>query len=224
MNSPRLVVAFLNLTLLAAAGEVSGHAVITKRLTKKPIAPAVYSLRGTAPTVASEGESENEFDRMVVMLEGSPAASAAPVTVVMDQHNARFEPELLVIPVGSSVQFPNSDPIFHNVFSLSKAESFDLGYYPRGKSRTVKFDHSGIVQVYCHLHASMYAAIVVTSSPWYGKPAADGSFSFSNVPAGHYRVMAWHKVAGLHQTEIDVPQSGMAEVTLHIPFDVEPRK
>ena len=133
---------------------------------------------------------------MVVWLEGGSAAPAAPATVVMNQRNARFEPELLVIPVGSSVQFPNADPIFHNVFSLSKAESFDLGYYPRGKSRTVKFDHSGIVQVYCHLHASMYAAIVVTSSPWFGKPAADGSFSFTNVPAGHYRVMAWHRALG----------------------------
>jgi len=224
MDLPRVVIAFLNLALLAAAGDVSGHAVITKRLTKKPVAPAVYSLRGAAPTVAPEGDADNEFDRMVVWLEGGSAAPAAPTTVVMNQLNARFEPELLVIPVGSSVQFPNSDPIFHNVFSLSKAESFDLGYYPRGKSRTVKFDHSGIVQVYCHLHASMYAAIVVTSSPWFGKPAADGSFSFTDVPAGHYRVMAWHKVAGLHQTEIDVPQSGVSEVTLHIPFDTEPRR
>jgi plastocyanin len=224
MNWPRLVIPFLTLSIWAVAGDVSGHAVITKRLTKKAIAPAVYSLRGTAPTVAPEGGVENEFDRMVVMLEGGAARPGAPLTAVMDQHNARFEPDMLVIPVGSSVQFPNSDPIFHNVFSLSKAESFDLGYYPRGKSRTIKFEHSGVVQVYCHLHASMYAAIVVTSSSWYGKPAADGSFSFANVPAGHYRVMAWHKVAGLHQTEIDVPQSGMTEVTLHIPFDAEPRK
>ncbi len=224
MNSPRLLVAFLNLSLLAVAGDVSGHAVITKRLTKKAISPTVYSLRGVAPAVAPDAAPENEFDRMVVMLEGGTTAPAAPVTAVLDQRNARFEPDMLVIPVGSSVQFPNSDPIFHNVFSLSRAESFDLGYYPKGKSKTVKFDHSGIVQVYCHLHASMYAAIVVTSSPWFGKPSADGSFTFKGVPPGHYRVMAWHKVAGLHQTEIDVPQSGTTDVTLHVPFDVEPRK
>jgi hypothetical protein len=109
------------------------------------------------------------------------------------------------------------------VFSLSKTQPFDLGFYPKGQSRTVKFNHPGIVQVYCHIHANMYAAIIVTSSPWYGKPSGDGSFSWNDVPAGHYRLSAWHKIAGLYKTEVDVPESGKVEVSIQVPVDVEPR-
>ncbi len=220
-----LITGLLSLAAPAMAGDVTGHAAITKRLTKKALSPTVYSLRGTAPPAApSETEPVNEFDQMVVLMEGTSIAPKAPVTVTIGQRNMRFDPDLIVVPVGSTVQFPNEDPIFHSVFSLSRAKPFDLGFYPRGQSRTVKFDRSGIVQVYCHIHAGMYAAIVVTSSPWYGKPSEDGSFAFDDVPAGRYKVMVWHKVAGLHQTEIDVPQSGKTEVTIHVPIDVEPRR
>jgi plastocyanin len=165
----------------------------------------------------------NEFERTVVMIEGGTLAPKPPVSLSIRQENARFNPDLLVVPVGSTVQFPNFDPIFHNVFSLSGARSFDLGYYPKGQSRSVKFDRSGIVQVYCHIHTNMYAAIVVTSSPWYAKPSLDGSFSFSGLPAGHYRVAAWHKIAGMRHAEVDVPANGLAEVTIRIPVEADSR-
>ena len=162
---------------------------------------------------------------MVIILEAGKDAGKLPprppVTEVLNQQGARFEPDLIVIPIGSTVQFPNSDPIFHNVFSLSKAQAFDLGYYPQGQSRTVKFNNPGVVQVYCHIHANMYAAIVVTASPWFEKPSADGSFSFSNVPPGRYRLTAWHKIAGLHKVDIEVPESGSAEVNIRVPVDTE---
>ena len=148
-------------------------------------------------------------------------APKTPVTEMLNQVRARFEPDLIVVPVGSTVEFPNSDPIFHNVFSLSKAQPFDLGYYPQGQSRTVKFNNPGVVQVYCHIHSNMYAAIVVTASPWFQKPASDGSFSFSNVPAGRYRLTAWHKIAGLHKVDVDVPEAGVADVTIRVPVDTE---
>ncbi len=219
-----LATGLLVLVLPAAAGDVTGHAVVTKRLTKKVLSPIVYSLRGTAtPTAGADNEAVNEFDRMVMILEGGHAASKPPVTAVIDQRAAHFDPDLIVVPVGSTVQFPNFDPIFHNVFSLSKAQPFDLGFYPKGQSRSVKFDHAGIIQVYCHIHANMYAAIVVTASPWFAKPSHDGSFSFSNVPAGHYRLTAWHKIAGLHAVAVDVPASGVADVTIRVPVDTETR-
>jgi plastocyanin len=220
----RLVASLIALALPATAGDVSGHAIITKRLTKKAPRPGIYNLRGAAPpSTPAETAPVDEFERMVVVLEGGPPAPNPALNLVIDQRGLHFEPDLVVVPVGSTVQFPNWDPIFHNVFSFSRAQTFDLGFYPRGQSRTVTFKREGIVQVYCHIHSNMYAAIIVTSSRWYGKPAPDGSFSFSNVPAGHYRVMAWHKIAGLHQKEIDVPQSGKTEVAIHIPLDVEPQ-
>lgn len=217
---PLAVIVFLALPLLA--GEVVGHAVITKRLTKKALAPIVYNLRGTALPAAPTPEAVNEFDRMVVMLEGSSLPSKAPITASIEQRNGRFDPEIVIVPIGSTIDFPNFDPIFHNVFSLSKTQPFDLGFYPKGQSRSVKFNRSGIVQVYCHIHANMYAAIVVTSSPWFGRPASDGSFLWSDVPAGHYRLIAWHKIAGLYKTEFDVPESGKADVSIQVPVDVEP--
>lgn len=220
----------LLLALPALAGDVQGRAIVTRRLTKRPLSPIVYNLRGpalpdAAPVAPADAARVNEFDRMVVILEratgGRAVAPKAPVTATLDQQDARFDPDLIAIPVGSTVEFPNSDPIFHNVFSLSKAQPFDLGYYPQGQSRSVKFNHPGVVQVYCHIHSNMYAAIVITASPWFEKPAADGSFSFSDVPAGRYHLTAWHKIAGLHKVDVEVPASGSAEVTIRVPVDTE---
>jgi plastocyanin len=237
---------FFALVLPVFGGDISGRVIITKRLTKKVVTPAVYDLRGSAPAPLNPSEPasvglESELDRTVVLLErilpvaashdawseGGLNAGAtgpqAPITVQINQKGSHFDPELVAIPVGSTVEFPNSDPIFHNVFSLSGAKSFDLGYYPKGKSRSVKFDKSGVVQVYCHIHSNMYAAIVVTASPWFGKPSSDGAFSWSDVPAGHYRLVAWHKVAGYFHTEIDVPAKGTAAVAINVPVDEDAR-
>jgi plastocyanin len=212
------------------AGDIQGHVLITKRLSKKVLSPIIYNLRGTAAPVAPpDTEPVNEFDRMVVILEpgkhagknGGIAPPKQPIAAMLNQHRTRFEPDLLVVPVGSTVDFPNSDPIFHNVFSLSKAQPFDLGYYPQGQSRSVKFNNPGVVQVYCHIHSNMYAAIVVTASPWFQKPALDGSFSFSDVPAGPYQLTAWHKIAGLHKVDVEVPESGSVDLSIRVPVDVE---
>lgn len=221
----------LLLALPVLASDVHGRAIITRRLSKRPVSPIVYNLRGTAaPLAAADSEPVNEFERMVVILEpakddknGNAQAlpPKTPVTATLDQQDARFEPDLIAIPVGSTVEFPNSDPIFHNVFSLSKAQPFDLGYYPQGQSRSVKFNHPGVVQVYCHIHANMYAAIVITASPWFQKPAVDGSFSFTGVPPGRYHLTAWHKIAGLHKVDVQVPASGSAEVNIRVPVDME---
>jgi len=217
------IAGFLFLAVNAVAGDVTGHALVTKRLTKKTLSPIVYNLRGTAaPAGPRDNEPVNEFDRMVMILDGGKMPPLPPASVTLNQQGSRFDPELIVVPTGSTVQFPNLDPIFHNVFSLSKAHKFDLGYYPRGQSRTVKFNDAGVVQVYCHIHANMYAAIVVTDSPWFAKPSADGSFSFSGVPAGRYRLTVWHKIAGYRKVDVVVPESGSVEVNVSVPVDMEP--
>lgn len=223
MKLLRPAAVLLALVWPAVAGDVNGHAVITKRLTKRALSPVTYNLRGAATPAAPTLPAVNEFDQMVVMLEGGSVPPRAPVTAVLDQRDAHFDPEIVIVPVGSTVEFPNSDPIFHNVFSLSKARPFDLGFYPQGQSRAVKFTHPGIIQVYCHIHANMYAAIIVTSSPWYAKPSSDGGFAWKDVPAGHYRLAAWHKIAGLYETEVDVPESGTVEVSIQVPLDAERR-
>jgi plastocyanin len=204
----------------ALAGDISGEVIITKHLGRKTVVPGLYNLRGTAPPVTETEKEINELERTVILLEGEKADPAPPRTVQIEQRNSRFEPDLVVIPVGSSVEFPNDDAIFHNVFSLSGAQPFDLGYYPKSQSRIVKFNHAGIIQVYCHIHANMYAAIVVTASPWYGRPSGDGTFAWTNIPSGHYRLVAWHKIAGLYSTTVDVPETGTVHTQIRVPIDV----
>jgi plastocyanin len=223
MTILRAATAGLAVAALAVAGDLNGLIVIKRQLTKRTLSPAIYSLRGTAPpAAATQNEPVNEFERTVVFVEGGKSSPLPAQTATVEQRNSRFEPDLLILPVGSTVQFPNADPIFHNVFSLSKAHPFDLGFYPKSQSRSVTFDHAGVVQVYCHIHAYMYGAIVVTDSPWYGKPSADGGgFSFHNLPAGSYRVVAWHKVAGAYSAKVDVPSTGAAAVTISVPVEVE---
>jgi plastocyanin len=203
----------------AIAGDVTIYVDITRKLTRKAVAPMVYDLRGAVPTPSNSAELPiNELDRTVVMLMGKNPAPAAPETITLEQRNSHFEPELAVVPVGSTVEFPNGDPIFHNVFSLSGSQPFDLGFYPKGQSRSVKFDRPGVVQVYCHIHANMYAAIVVTDSPWYGRPSGDGTVTLRGVPPGRYKAEAWHKIAGLCKAEVDVPVTGAAVVHIQVPL------
>ncbi len=223
MALTRAAAAALVFAGLTIAGDLTGQIIITRKLSRRTISAANYSLRGTAPPVApAPSDSDvNEFSQTVVFVEGAKAPPPSIQSAVIEQRNSRFEPDLIAIPVGSTVQFPNQDPIFHNVFSLSKARRFDLGFYPRTKSKSVTFDQPGVVQVYCHLHASMYAAIVVYDSPWCVKLATTGDFAFHDMPAGRYRIVAWHKVAGAHAATVDVPASGFAHVAIGVPIDEE---
>jgi len=109
-----------------------------------------------------------------------------------------------VLPVGSTVSFPNMDPIFHNIFSLSKAKSFDLGSYDKGKTREVVFPKPGVVDIYCHLHPNMAATIVVTPNRWYTRSDKSGQYRIEDVPPGKYTVVAWHKSAGFFKKSIVV--------------------
>lgn len=202
------------------ASELSGTIVLQKKPRKQVLAPAAYDLRGmTMPDQSSVRQSANDFDRVAIWLESDHDEPAPPAMAIMQQRNRRFEPELLVIPVGSTVEFPNFDAIFHNIFSLSHTQAFDLGYYPKGQRRIVKFPRAGIVQVYCHVHPNMYAAIVVTSSRWSGKPANDGTFSWSDVPPGKYRLMIWQKFVGVFRKELVVPETGGVTVNVSIPVE-----
>jgi hypothetical protein len=127
-------------------------------------------------------------------------------------------PQIVGVAVGSTVSFPNEDPIFHNVFSLSKAKQFDLGYYPEGRTRLVRFEKPGIVQVYCHLHPNMSAAVLVVPNEWHTTPGEDGAFGLAHVPAGRYQVIAWHRSAGAFKRWIEVPAAGTVEIEITIPI------
>jgi plastocyanin len=206
----------------ALASEITGRIVTEKAGSAKILAPAIYDLRGIAvPNTGSAGKTSSAYERIAIWLESKAPAPAPSVNAVMRQRNRRIDPDMLVIPVGSTVDFPNLDPIFHNIFSLSRARSFDLGYYPEGRTRSITFSRPGIVQVYCHIHPDMYGVIVVTAGPWFGKPAHDGTFSLSDVPPGSYRMCVWQKSVGLIHKNITVPEAGSLRVNVSIPDDQE---
>jgi plastocyanin len=129
------------------------------------------------------------------------APAAAPVQAVMDQVNLAFAPDLLVIPVGSKVSFPNTDKVSHEVYSFSSAHPFKLGLY-RGKPYPPEvFDRPGLVTLGCNIHDAMLAYILVTDAPYYGLTAADGAWAQTDVARGRYRVEIWSpRLAGATQT------------------------
>ena len=199
------------------AGDLTGHITITKTLTRKRVSmPAYDSERFTAESKQT-ARVVDEFGRVVIWLEGDGLPAPEPATASLAQHYQRFDPEIVVVPVGSTVDFPNQDPVFHNVFSLSHTKSFDLGYYPQGKSRSVEFRQPGVVQVYCHLHPNMYGAIVVVPSRMYARPGQGGQFTIPSVPAGTYELIAWHASAGFFRKKVHVPESGVLSENFVIP-------
>jgi hypothetical protein len=107
------------------------------------------------------------------------------------QKDKTFTPHLLVIPTGSTVDFPNLDPFYHNVFSLFNGKRFDLGLYESGSSRTVHFDHDGVSYIFCNIHPEMSAVIVTLSTPYFGVSAADGSITLHAVPSATYEMHVW---------------------------------
>ncbi len=110
----------------------------------------------------------------------------------LDQHDMVFRPLVLPILVGTTVDFPNSDPLFHNVFSLSEPKEFDLGRYAQGQHRSITFDKEGVVSVYCEIHSYMFATILVLQNPYYAVPNQDGDFEIGGVPVGTYQLTFWY--------------------------------
>jgi plastocyanin len=158
-----------------------------------------------------------ERERVVVYLEGDLPSQTGAITVEIVQDNRRFVPDTLWIPVGSTVSFPNLDPVFHNVFSLSKPKEFDLGNYPKGHTRTVVFQKPGVVFVNCHLHPNMSAAIVISPNRWGVKTGPDGKFTLAAVPPGSYTIVAWHKTAGFFRQRVTIADKSIA-VEFFIPL------
>jgi plastocyanin len=139
-----------------------------------------------------------DFSGVVVWLEpvtGSTPPAPAGAIARMIQKDKTFTPHVLPIRVGTSVDFPNFDPIFHNAFSNYNGQLFDVGLYPPGTSRRVRFARPGIVRVFCNIHAAMSAVIVVLNTPYFVATQKNGSFQFNDVPTGEYSLRFFHERA-----------------------------
>jgi len=205
------------------AGDIDGTIVVEHKLTKRKVtSSADFYQRGTMVDLGADQQQDPlafERSHVVVYVEGD--LPSKPVTAELSQQDRRFSPDLVVVPAGSTISFPNMDPIFHNVFSLSKAKSFDLGNYPQGHTRMVAFPKPGIIYVDCHLHPNMSAVIVVTPNAWSTKADANGRFVLPDLPAGTYTVVAWHKSAGFFRKTVQVTDERSAAVEFTIPIGAD---
>lgn len=169
-------------------------------------------------TIIDRGDRPAEDVGQAVAWLTTPApVVTSPGSAQIGTEKKAFSPHVLVIPVGSTVSFPNHDPFNHNVFSLSVEAPFDLGLYSRGQARSVVFTRPGIVRVYCNVHAQMSAIVVVRDNPYFTQPSSDGSFTISGVQPGRYVLHVWHERAAEVTRELEVPPAGIGD--LHVELD-----
>jgi plastocyanin len=174
----------------ALAAEPGGIIKGTVTISGRPTGDAVVSLEGLPQQSAK----------------GQPAASKGKA--VIDQKDLKFIPRVLAVMVGKTVDFPNDDKTFHNVFSTSEAKKFDLGLYPSGQSRSVNFDKPGVVKVLCNVHPNMEAYIVVKQHPFFSVANDRGNYSINGAPLGKYRVEVWHPQFGVKNIPVEIVRDG----------------
>jgi plastocyanin len=139
---------------------------------------------------------------VVVWLPGP--ARAMTTRVVLDQRNMAFTPRLLVVPVGTSVEMPNSDRVFHNVFSYHNGKRFDLGLYPAGTRKAVTFDQAGVSRIFCNIHPTMAAYVVAVPSMRYAVTDAEGRFAIADVDGGPTSYAMWRAGSDPHTGTLSV--------------------
>ena len=173
------------------------------------------TITGRVSVLERGNEPEANVSEAVVWLETVSAVPMPPETVTVNTSRKEFRPRLVVVPVGSTVEFPNSDPFDHNVFSLSEGMLFDLGSFGRGESRETTFNQPGIVRVYSNVHPQMSSVIVIRDNPFHALPMADGSYQINDVPPGTYTLNAWHERAKEQESvQVTVFADGVSEANL----------
>jgi len=160
-------------------------------------------------TILEKGNKPSpDLGDAVIFLEG-PGPAARPATAEIFIRDKAYAPHVVVVPLGSTVRFPNLDPFNHNVFSVSEPGQFDLGLYGRGEAKAHTFTAAGLVRVFCNVHPRMVAYVVVMANRWYAQPAGDGAFMIADVPAGRYKLHVWHeRVATELMKDITVTPGG----------------
>ena len=167
--------------------------------------------------------ARSDYSGVVVWLESSERLPAAGGHAQMLQKDKTFTPHVLAVTVGTTVDFPNRDPIFHNAFSSYDGQLFDIGLYPPGSSRGIRFSRPGFVRVFCNIHSAMSAIIAVMDTPLFAVTGPDGSFEIKNVPEGTYELRVFHERAAeatltalrrrvaVSQERVEIPNIAISE-------------
>ena len=198
------------------SGSLTGRIKLTTRV-RAPLAVNAYPSRSIGK---HDAPAIPEIRNVVVYLKDAVYRGPLPaMRVELHQQNETFVPHVLAITKGSTVEFPNDDPFFHNVFSFSSAASFNLGRYPSGQSKPQKFMKTGLVKVFCDIHSHMSASILVLDHPFFAIPSVDGSYEIANVPAGQYTLVGWHERVGERSATVQVQAGRATTADLTVPVE-----
>lgn len=207
----------------SATGSIEGNVVVGPELSSRRLRFNLYpDLRREVDRPAAFSHTE-ELRSVVVYVESADGSElkldAPPGRYEMRQQGSSFVPHVLPVVRGSTVVFPNADPLFHNVFSLSRAATFDLGRYPQGDERSVRFDEPGVVKVFCHIHSDMSGVVLVLPNRFYAIPDEDGRYRIDGLPPGEYRVHAWHERARPVYEAVRILPGGTSFAKFTIPLE-----
>lgn len=177
------------------------------------------TLKGKVTFVTKRGQRPIVQETLVSLEPAGSAAKRAAGTFQMTTRGKAFLPHVLAVPAGSTISFPNEDPISHNLFSLTQGNTFDLGLYRKGSApKTKKFDNAGAVNVYCNIHPNMSAVIQVMNTPFYGFADPAGNFSLE-APAGKYRLVAWNEQGGTTSSDVEIKPDGSVAGATQLTID-----
>lgn len=191
------------------------HLVIRLLALSLAVPAGAGTVEGSVALLDKGGRPAKDLSEVVVYLEGVEGP-LPPVTASITMERKTFEPHLVVIPVGGTVEFPNADPIFHNVFSITAPNTFDLDFYKKPETGSWTFRHPGVVKVYCNIHPQMRAVVVVRDNPYYAQADERGTFRIEGVPAGTHVLTAWHERAEPVSTRVTVPAEGSVAASISL--------
>lgn len=208
------VFAILSLAVLTTISSLGGVLFGTVKAQPKPeLAAAAHAGGGKYDSRQFKFVDTVKYDQIkdfIVYIEGviTNVAFATPTKDVITQKDAMFHPHVMPVVVGTEVRWPNKDDIFHNVFSISDAKNFDLGLYKDPEVGKVMFDKAGRVDVFCSIHSQMNCVILVLQNPFFAATDNKGAYRITNIPAGTYKVKAWHERLPGQVKEITIPEVG----------------
>ena len=190
--------------LAQSTGRVTGTVKLTLA-NSAPSSASAYERRSVGPRPKPLPEIRN----VIIFFADVPASKPAPRPASIAQKDEQFVPHVVAVTTGSPVAFPNNDPFFHNVFSLSRGATFNLGRYPSGSSRSRVFNRPGIVKVFCEIHSHMSAVVRVFDHNFFTVPGDDGEFVIGDVPPGEHTIVAWHERIGERRDKVTI-RAGVA--------------